>query len=311
MRNWISLLTIVTTLLTFSTIAFSQVPEMDVVYYHNDTLGSPRAATDEDGAILWQENYAPYGKKLENENAELGNHIGYTGKPHERLTGFTYLNARYYDPIIGRFMAVDPMQYIDMGSQHFDRYTYAYNNPFLYSDPSGMIGMCNCGSAGAAGGGAKGLDHEADASASGTINDHGYGKGARPNANHITDQSWAFRDESWALAPSILTGYRLKEMLKKKVDDLYKSISPPKASDLVKYAEKQGWMRSQKPTGPIKYKDENGRARLTIKKGSGRAPGSNLPHAEFKNANGLRTNAAGKAINRRDPRNHIRIDYDI
>ena len=110
-----------------------------IFHHYNDTLEAPRAATDEAGNLLWRENYAPFGKKLENENAELGNHIGYTGKPHERITGFTYLNARYYDPLIGRFMAVDPVGYLDRGEQYFQRYTYTDNNPYKYTDPSGKM----------------------------------------------------------------------------------------------------------------------------------------------------------------------------
>jgi hypothetical protein len=39
--------------------------------------------------------------------------------------------------VIGRFMAVDPVQYIDKGQGYFQRYTYADNNPYKYTDPSG------------------------------------------------------------------------------------------------------------------------------------------------------------------------------
>ncbi len=34
-------------------------------------------------------------------------------------------------------MAVDPVQYIDKGEQYFQRYTYADNNPYKYTDPTG------------------------------------------------------------------------------------------------------------------------------------------------------------------------------
>jgi hypothetical protein len=36
-------------------------------------------------------------------------------------------------------MAVDPVEYIDSGAQYFQRYTYADNNPFKYTDPSGEM----------------------------------------------------------------------------------------------------------------------------------------------------------------------------
>ncbi len=147
MKNLLNVICFCLGLLPVFWASHSVAQDMEIIYYHNDTLGSPKAATDEDGDILWRENYAPYGKKLENEEAEKGNHIGYTGKPHERITGFTYLNARYYDPVIGRFMAVDPVEYIDNGSLHFQRYTYAYNNPYKYIDPHGDIAFVAAGPA--------------------------------------------------------------------------------------------------------------------------------------------------------------------
>lgn len=39
--------------------SLSSQADISVVYYHNDALGSPVAATDEDGEVLWREDYAP------------------------------------------------------------------------------------------------------------------------------------------------------------------------------------------------------------------------------------------------------------
>jgi hypothetical protein len=60
------------------------------------------------------------------------------------------------------------------------------------------------------------------------------------------------------------------------------------ASDVVKWAENQGWSQTQTPTGPIKFVDENGVVRVTIKKGSPRTPGSETPHIELRDAAGQR-----------------------
>jgi len=46
-----------------------------------------------------------------------------------------YMQARYYDPVIGRFMSNDPIGFRDVHS--FNRYTYANNNPYKYVDPDG------------------------------------------------------------------------------------------------------------------------------------------------------------------------------
>jgi hypothetical protein len=55
------------------------------------------------------------------------------------------------------------------------------------------------------------------------------------------------------------------------------------ASQLDEFGAAQGWVRSQTATGPIKYTDANGVVRVTIKKGSPRAPGSGSPHVEMRN----------------------------
>jgi filamentous hemagglutinin len=63
----------------------------------------------------------------------------------------------------------------------------------------------------------------------------------------------------------------------------------PQASDFKVWAElEQGWHRKETSNGPLKYIDKNGVARLTLKQGTQRVPGSNDPHVEFKNANNIR-----------------------
>ena len=54
------------------------------------------------------------------------------------------MQARYYDPVIGRFYSNDPVGAISHlitanGIQGFNRYAYANNNPFRYTDPTGMF----------------------------------------------------------------------------------------------------------------------------------------------------------------------------
>ena len=107
-----------------------------VTYYHNDALGSPVAATDANGTLLWRESYAPYGERLTRE-ASGNDTVWYTGKPEEAAFGLNYFGARWYDPKIGRFMGVDPAGFSADNIQSFNRYAYANNNPYLYVDPDG------------------------------------------------------------------------------------------------------------------------------------------------------------------------------
>ena len=112
-------------------------PAQTVTYFHNDLSGTPMVATDAGGNVVWKENYRPYGERLNNPSAEAGNAIGFAGKPFDAVTGLSYMGARYYDPVLGRFMGVDSAP-ADPGSVHgFNRYAYANNNPYKYVDPDG------------------------------------------------------------------------------------------------------------------------------------------------------------------------------
>ena len=108
-----------------------------VTYYHNDVAGTPMLATDAAGNLLWKETYLPYGKKQTNEPASVENRIGYAGKPYDTATGLSYMGARYYDPLTGRFTGVDPKGFDQANLQSFNRYAYANNNPYKFVDPDG------------------------------------------------------------------------------------------------------------------------------------------------------------------------------
>jgi len=48
------------------------------------------------------------------------------------------MQARYYDPSIGRFLSIDPVGFLETGNPvHFNRYAYANNNPANLIDPDG------------------------------------------------------------------------------------------------------------------------------------------------------------------------------
>jgi len=89
--------------------------------YGFNAWGMPRDASD------WTSGYT----------GELFAARGYTG--HEHLTEFNLINmnGRIYDPILGRFLSPDPFVQMPHYPNNFNRYTYAFNNPLKYTDPSG------------------------------------------------------------------------------------------------------------------------------------------------------------------------------
>ncbi|BCV37440.1 MULTISPECIES: RHS repeat-associated core domain-containing protein [Shewanella] len=109
----------------------SQVSATTVRYQHTDMLGSVVAESDSAGNITSRSHYEPFGKRLGGDKAG----IGYTGHLQDEDLNLTYMQARYYDPLIGRFYANDPNGFRDIHS--FNRYAYANNNPYKYFDPDG------------------------------------------------------------------------------------------------------------------------------------------------------------------------------
>jgi len=111
--------------------------EIKITYYIPDASGSPVAATDEQGNVKWRAHRMPFGTEVNKDPASSNNHIGFTGHVHDSSTGLTYMGARYYDPIVGRFMGMDPAGVDPEDPRTFNRFAYANNNPYTFIDPDG------------------------------------------------------------------------------------------------------------------------------------------------------------------------------
>ena len=114
-----------------------------VEYIHTDALGTPIAVTDANRVVIERSEYEPYGKLL---NRPLTDGPGFTGHVQDAATGMTYMQQRYYDPMIGRFLSVDPVTANSGTGGNFNRYWYANNNPYRFTDPDGRA---SCEKAGA------------------------------------------------------------------------------------------------------------------------------------------------------------------
>lgn len=120
-------------LLSFAppTVVYAQTK---VEYIHTDALGSPVAVTDASGNVIEREVYEPYGSPITRPGSDQP---GFTGHVMDSLTNLTYMQQRYYDPQIGRFLSVDPVTAYSNPAGAFNRYWYANNNPYRFTDPDG------------------------------------------------------------------------------------------------------------------------------------------------------------------------------
>ncbi|TPI72107.1 RHS repeat-associated core domain-containing protein, partial [Mesorhizobium sp. B2-8-9] len=113
-------------------------PDIKVVgatkyFLHRDHLASVRMVTDSSGAIAEATSYATYGERL---NSGFQTQKSYIGERFDPETGLLYLNARYMDPVLGRFISPDDWDPTKDGVGT-NRYAYAQNDPVNKSDPNG------------------------------------------------------------------------------------------------------------------------------------------------------------------------------
>lgn len=118
-------------------------------YIHGDHLGSSNLMTEGKagsrhmgvtylkGDLLQRFEYAPFGQEQYSLNPNLKFDPSYTGQTYDIETGLYYYKARYYNPLIGRFIQPDTVVPDAKNLQAFNRYAYVINNPLKYSDPSG------------------------------------------------------------------------------------------------------------------------------------------------------------------------------
>ncbi|WP_291528454.1 FG-GAP-like repeat-containing protein [Bacteroides sp. UBA939] len=114
-----------------------QSGQADKIYYaYKDHLGSIVKLADIGGNEVFKASYDVWGKRTVTNNT-FKFHRGYTG--HEHLDEFNLIdmNGRMYDPLLARFLSPDPFVQMPEFSQNFNRYSYAFNNPLSYVDPTG------------------------------------------------------------------------------------------------------------------------------------------------------------------------------
>jgi len=111
----------------------SALAERVTVYYYTDPQGTILAVTDATGNIIERRDHKPYGTAM----SAGSDGPGYTGHVADVDSSLIYMQQRYYDPSIGRFLSPDPLRQDVARMGRSSRYGYADGNPFSHIDPDG------------------------------------------------------------------------------------------------------------------------------------------------------------------------------
>ena len=105
-------------------------------YYLYNGHGDVTKIVDNSNATLNTYAYDEYGKVL-NATENIDNPFKYAGYYYDNETGNYYLQARYYNPDIQRFISEDTYRGQLDDPLSLNLYTYCSNNPLIYTDPDG------------------------------------------------------------------------------------------------------------------------------------------------------------------------------
>lgn len=97
-----------------------------------------RQWNSETGHIVSYLEYDPFGV-LQSVIGVSNSPYGYTGEHYDVMPGLVYLRARWYAPVTGRFLQVDPWPGDYERPQSLNRFVYVENNAVNWADPSGLF----------------------------------------------------------------------------------------------------------------------------------------------------------------------------
>jgi RHS repeat-associated protein len=122
--------------------------QQQVSYLTSDHLGSPRLITDATGKVIARHDYSAFSdetftvQRTQSLNYKPDTiRQDYTGYQKDDESGLEFAQARYYNTSHGRFTSIDPLTASAnvKDPQTFNRYSYAMNSPYKFTDPLGLI----------------------------------------------------------------------------------------------------------------------------------------------------------------------------
>ena len=110
-------------------------------YFHADGEGSIRLVTDATGNIANRYDYDSFGRRIA-VTESVQQPYGWKGRDFLAGPDIYYNRARFYDPVLGKFIAEDPLGFASGDTNH---YAFAWSNPRNWKDPSGLAAGASAG----------------------------------------------------------------------------------------------------------------------------------------------------------------------
>lgn len=104
-------------------------------YFAQDLQGNVIGLIDSVGNVVQTYNYTPYGEAVDDMGVSVVNPYRYKGREWDAEARLYYMRARYYDPMLGRFISDDPIG-LDGG---INPAMFVAGDPVGRLDPSGLL----------------------------------------------------------------------------------------------------------------------------------------------------------------------------
>jgi RHS repeat-associated protein len=115
-------------------------------YFQKNLQGDVIRILNSSGTVVVEYTYDAWGKVLSvtgSQASTIGqyNPFRYRGYYYDTETGFYYLQSRYYDPTVGRFLNADAIIGANGGIQGYNMFAYCNNSPIVFADPFGYCSI--------------------------------------------------------------------------------------------------------------------------------------------------------------------------
>jgi RHS repeat-associated protein len=109
------------------------------LFHTSNHLGSLSVVTDQNGADVQRIEYKPYGEISRVHSTTFATSFGFAGAVQDTVSGLKDFGARSYDPLLGRFISIDPIVSDPLDLNAMNPYGYGLGNPASYVDVGGLF----------------------------------------------------------------------------------------------------------------------------------------------------------------------------